>query len=60
MTREVVPSDDERDRILIERVGLGLTYWGRRVGSVSAATALRKGNVTVRGVRDEKGSQFCR
>jgi hypothetical protein len=33
VTRKVMGSADGRDRILIERRDLGLTYWGKRVGA---------------------------
>ena len=36
MTRELVGTADGRDRILLERLDLGLTYRGNRVGAVAA------------------------
>ena len=33
LSRELVSTKDGRDRILIERVGLGLSYRGNRVGN---------------------------
>ncbi len=38
VSRKLVSSDDNRDRILIERVDLGLTYWGKRVGAAAAGS----------------------
>jgi hypothetical protein len=35
VTRKLVSTDDGRDKILIERTDLGLTYWGNRVGALN-------------------------
>jgi len=37
-SRKLISSEDNRDRILIERVDLGLTYWGKRVGAAAAGS----------------------
>jgi len=38
VSRKLISSEDNRDRILIERADLGLTYWGKRVGAASAGS----------------------